>query len=353
MNFVETTRELYHALPVKEDLWSGIEEDISIAAYRASGIVNRSSLYTMSYEAKFALQSALTTAEVYRNLIGTPEVRSSLPKEMLKVTGGPVSSPHIALDEVGNMALELLTARYHDLARSGIHLFTEESNHFRPILPSLARFPQKKLFIAVDSLDESSTVAKDRYHQSFGTVIADESGHIVAGAIGSYVDNRILVTEKGEPWFFHYEPQQILVKELELPQKLRVSDKLRYAMLPKSTRTKIMDGTGFIHDHTWQEETFGGWAVLELLNGNLDLIIDPYGQKAPEACYWGYNGQALDLIATNLLGQQYDFDKIFPLIRTGDQSRFPLVIARRGVIERILPELAEIEERRQVIAALV
>ncbi len=350
MNFVETTRELYHALPVKEDLWSGIEEDISIAAYRASGIINRSSLYTMSSEAKFALQSTLTTTEVYRNLIGTPDVRASLPLEMLKETGGPATSPHIALDEVGNMALKLLTTRYHDVTRSGFYLYTEESDRFRPILPSLARFPKKKLFVAIDSLDESSTVAKDRYHQSFGTVIADESGHIVAGAIGSYVDDRILITENDKSWRL-LSDGNLLVSDKPKPYR-PPGERLRYAMLPKSTQSRFLDGTGFAHNHLWKERTFGGWAILELLSGKLDLIIDPYGQKAPEACYWGYNGQAAGLTATDLLGQPYDFDKIFPLIRTGDKSRLPLVIARPGVIERILKELTEIEERRKVMMAI-
>lgn len=328
-----------------------LESEVVDAGRRGRELVEMG-LGLTTREGKFALLSALVTSSVYRSLIETPEKRAGLPSSLLTKIGGPADNPHFALDLVGNLAVEQLTVAHRDLLQAGVHLYTEESDSFRPIIPSLKDYPRAKRLVAIDGLDESKGVARHQYHQAFGLLVADTNRHLLSGAVASYVDDRILVMENGQAVRFRFDPQTWLLRTESARVPTKPKERLRYAMLPQ--RSGLVDGTDFVHNHTLTVATFGGWAVLELAfdNGSLDLVIDPRGQKAHEACYWGANARAAGLSVTDLTGETLDFDEKFKLLVDGQKPRIPIVIAKPKALQTVLPELAELEARRQAFASL-
>lgn len=298
---------------------------------------------------KFALLSALNAAAVYRKYLGTPKARAGLSKNLLDPTGGPEHNPHIVLDEIGNLLVEFLAAKCNP-SGTLIKLFTEESDEWETINNTSPWTTQ--LSVAIDALDESSSVAKNFYRQAFGMVIAGAAGRITTGAVASYVDDRLLIYEGKSAKLFSFNPELGTLLSVAAPvrEPTPPGKRLSYAMLERK-RQIIIANTKFSEDFDYRMPTFGGWAVLELIfnTGSFDFLIDPYGQKVNEACFWGPGAQAAGLAVFDLDGRSIDFDEKFQMIVPGEKERIPMVICYPSDAECLKSYLHELAVNREKI----
>lgn len=280
-------------------------------------------------EGKFALLFALTAQELLGGIMNSEHLR---PYFLQKISGGPEDNPYRMIDIVGGNLTESVLERTISSGATGI--FVEEWNEWRLYgNGSLTRY------IIIDPVDGTSTIGKQK-DQATGILVADAKGKLLAAAVASLNDTPVLflekVSEKNQIYFLSRIPGskpveiskiQITSGPANLPMRIAILDR----RLDDQRLARL--GQEFASGKLEKYSTFGGAGLLDLLQGKLDAMIDPYyGQPLREP--WGFIAQNIpNLIVTDLDNlevnyQKYLLDSLLGRKNLALERRVPVIISR-------------------------
>lgn len=300
---------------------------------------------------KLCLWYALSQAKIMRPLLEDTDALEE--KGLLTPIGGPSDNPHKPIDYIGADIAKSMLPYFLNVFGSSAHVHIEEENW-----KSFKRSKKTDtiindpFYIVVDPLDETSQIGVNKY-QTTGMIVANSEGTPVAGVIASLNgEDILLVSSRGSekpPHVSHFSydaqnnsltPKQIIEKSKSAVERLRIATLQKRLKDPNDRRlaeTHLFDSP---NEHI---PTFGGFGVLEILNGNLDAMVDPFkGQPWYEAVVWGAIAQMAGLKVTDASGNDLNYAQIIHKSREpvdNDVLRVPIIISKDANIHEIVKTL--------------
>lgn len=315
---LETIRNEYD--PAIRDAWTHVQE---------SG-------ETHTTEGELVAVYLLSAASILRKRIADTD--SLLRDGLLQNTGGEAYNPHRAIDAINGELVDRILAQ-SDLTTVLLHI--EERDQWERVKwqdNSEQAIPPHARVIMVDPIDGTSELLIGEACQTTGIVIYDGQGNFLAGGVISLTDDRVLLVEATQT---EQTPEKTIVyrasQEYVMPKtkevdvaKLRVGTIIR--RMPELSQTPL-----FQKRLEPEHPNLGGSAVLRLISGEVDTLIDPYkGQPWYEAAVWGTLAQACKpygIIVTGPTGEPIDFWEIIKAnILEGKADRIPMVTSTSQAI---------------------
>lgn len=321
----ESLRQAYAAL---ETTFKGPLEEALIFGHE---MVDHSGLATTD-EGRSVLKFCFATALLLRPILRDPVKRASLHVEM---AGGDSYNPHFQIDLLPG-ALAESTWR-HTPFQNYTTLFLEEKGFI-----ALGN-KRKQRYVIADPIDCTSSIGTGLRDQTSGAVVCNERGEFMAGGIASLVDNTILFIEDGQnPKLLNVNEQRGTISEFLVPQKT-IHEPLRYQTLPRRFETMPRE---FVEQYRYPSlPTIGGWAVLQLVFGTQDFIIDLKGQPMKEGANWYNVAREYGFPVTYPDGKPIDLPPlVLAAVRKHDMNkRVPAVISRTAEIHRRVVPIPQVQ----------
>lgn len=138
-------------------------------------------------------------------------------------------------------------------------------------------------------------------------IVADESGQFLAGGLVNLRGPEMIVVDQLSQLATKFDWKKQLHKK-----------RLKIAILPRRLAELTSIQQESFRENFNHLDTFGGFALLNLLEGKADAMIDPVkGQPWYEAVIWGMLAERLGLIVTDVLGQKINFSDILTASTAG------------------------------------
>lgn len=324
MKIIEVKRPVFESL-------GHVRENYNAEVNRAKEIVAKENLLTQ--EGKFALTFLLASA----NLI------ASAGPNLSKVVKGGTENPSLEIDLIGGEIADMLLPAFlwEKQGREGTEIYIEERKaweaHPKGVKPLSG---ENARMILVDPCDETISPS----YRSVGISIFDKEGKFLAGGVAG-IDDEIVVFVEGEKVGFvgldggkNSLKDPLSVKFAPgAPEHLKIATLTRRLDDEKTWKSlqRISPDGRTIH------QTFGGYGLISMLRGELDLMVDSSkGQPWYEAAQWGALAEKLGFSV------EYDGGKIPDaqyIISKPTPPRTPLVISRNKEIHlRVLEALRQV-----------
>lgn len=298
---------------------------------------------TQTRAGNLCLTYCLASASVLRPVLADARLHES---PLLMEIGGPRENRSLAIDKISTDLVRQIL-RNPQYPFQSVDIYIEEVGEwasYRSVESSMTQV--LPWLMLVDPLDETSAIGKGLKVQSTGIMVANNNGSILAGGIASLVDNTVLIVERRDlKARINFSDRENFLQ----PLPLRVAtERLEGTPLRVATLARRIEGlsqTPLFQKKPYVElPTFGGYAVLALLHGTADALIDPVrGQPWHEACIWGPIAELAGLVVTDPQGKPIDFARIMQISRTSAvMNKVPLVIsANRAIHREVLSELSQ------------
>ncbi len=253
---------------------------------------------------------AITQAQALRSIYENPLFNE---KSLLNadIGGGEPSNPHREIDKVGGELINLIAG----MLNFPVQLHVEEDHKWLSVNDGKGDDP---IFMLVDPID--GTNSKGR--QTTGIIIADKNFRLLAGAVASLVDPRVALFENGKVRMWDFDHESLTLKEHQPKQERK--DKppfLRLATL--SGRLEKLSATRLFQTMGRPSLlSVGGYGLLEMLDGKIDAILDPFkGQKWEEVCIWQNLLKSIGMPVTYPDGAKIDFPVILRRLSSKTKHR--------------------------------
>lgn len=321
MEIIEVKRPIFESLDT-------LRGNYSSTLIRTREIVSEQNLTTP--EGKFSLLFLLATANLLK----------SAGKGLNYNIGGPAENPHKAIDLVGGEMADIFIKEFleENLDYAGSEMYVEERGVWEAFPKGAQPLSGKDArMILIDPFDETSSP----WYGSVGISIFDKEGNFVSGGVASLEDEIVVFIEGNKSRFVGFDGSKNSFKNPFLVKPAPgASDSLKVATLQRRLENQ----------KTWESmskfspkglsliQTFGGYALVKMLTGEIDLMFDVIkGQPWYEAAQWGALAEKLGFSV------EYDGGKIPDakhIISQPTPSRIPLVISRNKEIQaRVLESL--------------
>jgi len=282
-------------------------------------------------QARFALGIVLATQHLLQPVISDLNFAAS---PLLEVTGGEPDNPHRKIDAVGGRLMDLSVANRAAWLEQGSRLFVEERKAWQEagIAVDSGMLQEEKVdpyYIIQDPCDETSGLTKEQYFQTTAVTVTDHRFKFIASAWASLVDGTVFVVEKNSPHLYLLDSGSDILTEVSLPDRsVYQSGSLRIATLERRIPDLLRQGFLQLASEVTLQ-TFGGFAAMQLVLGNLDVMIDPLtGQPWYEAVHWGWPLHQAGYYVRNDRGDSLDFGQtVRQSLESVDQPRVKLIIA--------------------------
>lgn len=284
-----------------------------------------------------ALWYATTQATILR-----PDLRGPTPLRhsgMLEKTGGPDHNPTRAIDTVGSTVMQRIMGSISTPAL----VYIEEEKRWLPFNRGSPGIP---VSITVDPLDETGPIRIGLRVQATAVTFADRFGEFIAGTIASLVDDELVLIEDGRVMTMRfYETSRGSTRRSTIEPLARAApefrsvENARIATLPR--RMHELQRLPMFRDREYLP-TFGGYGLLEMIRGNIDIMLDPFkGQPWYEAVHWGPMAERAGLVVSDPLGMGIDFSNILSRAMHAEEvGRVKMVISAHPLLhEQVLQGL--------------
>lgn len=263
-----------------------------------------------TWPGQLAMQFAVVQAHIIRPLLRKP-VEELRAEGWLTPMEGDVYNPERPIDAIGPVVLDhLLPSTLMDRPH---HLFVEETGLW--VENNMDR-SGPHVFVTVDPVDGTNNIDTGHPYVASGMVILDEEGKLLGGSVVSLTGSELLVVDQ-TPRIYEYDDIRGHLTEIIMQTKPAYGP-LRAAILGRrleDERIKDLVKKGIL---VVEHPTFGGWGLIELISGKIDLMIDPFvGQYWYEAVTWGALAQAFGLkVVFHYNGQPITLGEIIEMSRT-------------------------------------
>lgn len=325
-----------HDLMFERSLHTRVKRIIDDTLPRYEQMV-REAIGPYSPEAAFALTYGLMQRELLRPFAQLGQKHLNL-TNLLDATGGEAHNPHIHIDAIGTVtAFELIDRFFPKNER--VHVFIEEAQqvvnrHGHPA--SLEEIPDRR--IDIDPLDGSGQMGIKPY-QATGVIVTDGFGQFQAGTTTGIVLPEVLVVNRHGGRLFHLADKQQALIEVpvrldtkHVPRPIRVSTLQRRVEEDEWIRT-LFEGKKV----NLRIPSFGGYVLLRLLKGDLDVMWDPRkGQNPYETRIWGMQAEAVGAAVTTADGDRINYPQLMKTAFDPEaaKQRTRIVISRNPIIHR-------------------
>lgn len=275
---------------------------------------------------KTCLWYCLAQAKILRPLLRDPTLL--LVSGLCEKDSGPDYNPHREIDMIGgDLIVEVIR-------QTGVpaDVFIEERGWVRPTGVS-------EQIIIVDPLDQTSSIENGVRDQATGIVFADKDGNFLAGGISSLVDNEMVLIEENNVRLLSFDGDHNQLLAIPLPFRVeRDITRARIATLTRRMKERMLETPLFKKRFFPDLPTFGGYGVLCMLRGQIDVLIDPFvGQPWYEACLWGNIAEKFGLIVTGQRGKKIDFPSILKSALLGkEMERVKIAISTHQALQNQL-----------------
>lgn len=287
---------------------------------------------------KIALWYALSLAQILRPDLRRPT--SLTHSGVLEETGGPRHNPTRAIDTVGGNLMRQIMAQ----VRQPALVYIEEQRRW---IAFHREVPGEEVRITVDPLDETGPIKVGLRVQTAAATITDQDGEFLSAAVTSLVDEELVLIEDNQLYHLSFNEQAlsggmpVLQRLPQTPRERRDLQKARIATLPR--RMELLQGTPLFAGRFAPDlPTFGGYALLAMIRGDIDIMLDPFkGQPWYEAVHWGNMAERAGFIVSHPDGARIDFPGILrTAIRGQDPGRVRMVITTHQELhDQVLPAL--------------
>lgn len=315
-----------------QSLISRVPEAISFAK-----LETEASRETKTPEGKFALTYLLATRNILRPAFFD---LTKINDDLMRSVGGPEYNPERTVDEIGVAVANNLIQQTTDIPKFWIRI--EESGKWQNATDN-APISEGERFAVIDPLDMTSSILKNSRTQTTGIAIYDKAGKLMSAGIMSLVDDGFIFVEKqGDT--YNVFPDTLRAKQTETPYDPKLP--IRVSTLTRRMHA-LKDAPLFKDNHAeWQMDCTSGYAILQLIQGNLDAVVDPFkGNPWYENVIWYALAQTIGYPVTDKNGKPLDFAAIMQSITKQEISnghRIPAVVSRSPEIHaRVLSLLAK------------
>lgn len=312
--------------------FDGIIRRIPDAIQIAKLEVSSSELATTP-EGKFAATYLLATRSLLRPVLN--DLQAIGPDFLLPI-GGAEYNPERSIDEIGTLIAERIAAQTNDIPDLWIR--SEESARWQNTGTDGQIVQDGKNFAIIDPLDMTSSIQKKDRVQSTGIAIYDRDGNIKSVGIASLVDDGFVILENSNGVVHVFPEKHEHGYDAEtLPSPLRIATLTR--------RMHQLRQSELFTDHhaIWAQDCSSGYSVLSLLNGTVDVALDPFkGNPWYEVAIWIQAAQQLGLPVSDKEGNQIDFAAAVRRMierHEGDTFRIPFVVSRTPEIHKKVLQL--------------
>jgi len=265
---------------------------------------------------KTCLWFCFAQAKILRSLLQEPT--SLLNSGFCQKIGGPERNPYRQIDLIGgDLVMEVVS-------QMGLEaeVFIEERGWVRVN-------NEATKIVVVDPLDGTSGVFTGLRDQAAGIVIGGKEGNFQAGAIVSLVDREMVLIEEDRVNFLSFEENLGQIKKLSIPPKKEIEfSQARIATLARRMKETMLETPLFKSRFFPDLPTFGGYGVLCLLRGQVDVLIDPFvGQPWYEVFLWGQMAEKMGFTVTDEKGERINFNNIFARAKKGLEERLKIIIS--------------------------
>ncbi|OGG02520.1 hypothetical protein A2Z33_01845 [Candidatus Gottesmanbacteria bacterium RBG_16_52_11] len=287
---------------------------------------------------RMALTYALAQAKLIRPIVADAVEL----KKWAVPYGGPEDNPYLQIDKVGSELAEkmLHMPQFVKLPLNGVYMeergwLTAPQNppaggEGGPQWNGRDAAPGDKPdgnFLIIDPVDASKSLVVGRKMPVTGIVILDQSGNLKTGSIVSHVDRRLLFYDGKEARYYDFD---------DAGNTVTARSTNRHGGCPELEDVKFATHARRIESHPdlvlWQKgrhelERIGGFAVLEILDGNIHTCVDPRGQPAQDELFSAGIAEAAGLEVSDTEGKPIDYGLILTELRRGVQHRIPYAIS--------------------------
>lgn len=249
---------------------------------------------------------------------------------LITPTGGHDYNPHRTIDAVGEAIFSSVAERTRNLPELMVH--TEEHEMWEPAGIGNASIEDADRFAIIDPLDMTHSLTKGDRIQTSGIAIYNRAGQLKALGVVSLVDDGMLFIEhsdtKKEPTIHFYETNVMTDTSDEI---IRIGTLTRRMYDLRSLPL-------FSHEGIWKLDCTSGYALLRLMNNDLDTIVDPVkGFPWYEFAIWGTAAQTLGYPVTDGKGNPIDTAAMIRYViknNPTDSYRIPFVMSRTPEIHK-------------------
>lgn len=284
---------------------------------------------THSPEGKFALTYLLAAQSLLTPALNDMTIVNA---DLLEPTGGPEYNPHRSIDAIGTTIAHRLSEQTTDIPKFWIH--SEESAQWEPTRPSIDRSQRGERFAVIDPLDMTHAITKGDRIQTTGIAIFNKNGDMIAAGLASLVDDGIILVEHTDHDHIYTNVNNATpAYSQEHTQALRVATLTRRMYDLRNLPLFTQEGAA-----NWTLDCASGFAVLELLRGNVDTIVDPIkGNPWYEVAIWSSIAQKLGMQVTDWDNTPLDIPSMMHRVierHEDDNYRIPFVISRTPEIHK-------------------
>lgn len=328
------------AAPIEHEVRPYIRKENSLAALLAripeaiiiATIETESLREANTPEGKFVLTYLFAARNVLQPALN--DLRS-ISSDLMRPIGGPEYNPERSIDEVGTAVAFTLAEHTRDIPHFWIRI--EESGKWERA-GNGAPITEGERFAVIDPLDMTSSIPKDSRTQTTGIAIYDKAGTLLTAGIMSLVDDGFVFIEKqGDT--YTVVPKNSHAKHNNQPN----NESLRASTLTRRMHA-LRDTPLFTDPNTdWKLKCTSGYAVLSLIQGNIDTIVDPFkGNPWYENVIWYAIAQTLGYSVTDKEGKPLNFAKTMQTVTRQEITnghRMPAIVSRTPEIHNRVLEL--------------
>lgn len=294
------------ALPITNDLASYVQDRVGLHSEKVDQLVE---LFASTPEGKLALEFGLHQALMVRALIRSG--KSNLEKVgWLHVVGGHDYNPERAIDFIGPHLLDTLLHKH--LTGNPIDLFVEERGFWEKKNPGAQG---AKRNMVVDPIDGTSNIEKGLPYIANGLAVYDENGNLLSAVAASLTSDELVFVEGDSVRMMKFDDRNLSIEILKTEMPSRANHP-RFAILKRrlekypQERERVNKVGGEV-----KYETFGGWAVIQLLGGEIEVMMDIVkGQMFHEVMIWGGIAQAAGyVVRLKRNGKEFSFTEFMEL----------------------------------------
>lgn len=310
------------------------------SAVRRAKEVAEPKLQSLTPEAGAILHYLLAQSIMLRPVVNHPQIKHS---EFLNETGG--GAKHNREKKIDVIGGEIGKRILRESGIEGVRVHVEEHHQWEtpendeglePLGPGIRRF------VLIDPLDETNKVGTKEKGETTGIAIFDADKKFVAGGIASLSrgEKDVLLIDGGSVIRLEFDENndelrnhpQVTLFERAKDNISRLRTRIAYldqrAHEIEESRLKKLVSRG----RSWRG--FGGWGILALHRGELDVMMDPIkGQKWYELLIWGPIAEA-SFWTTDQKGRWIDYESVLHRVLTqgintsGVDERSTVLIAR-------------------------
>lgn len=274
---------------------------------------------------RLCLTYALAQANVIRPIMADADKR----KLWAGAWGGQADNPYLHIDTIGAVMVEKLMALPEFSGTPLTGIYVEEAgwgDRLQPDRTAKDSDGSAATYMIIDPIDASKTVTMPKPIPVTGVVIPDGNGVLKTGAIISHVDNRLLFYDGKKTALYDYDTgKNILTGHPVHRHTDHPGEKQKYATHKKriAEYPNLKLWTHAIH----HMDKIGGYAILDLLDGEFHTIVDPKGQPPHDELFSAMMAEKAGLVVSTTRGEPVPYAEILDKLIDGQSMRVPYVVS--------------------------